>query len=633
MDYKHKMSERTYSEIIDEIKNRLDIIDVVQNRVVLKKSGANYWGCCPFHKEKTPSFSVNPQKGIYKCFGCGEGGDAISFMMKTNGQSFNEVIKELAESFGIELPKTYNNSKDSGEKKEKIKQALKETAQYYLDNLFTRPDAKSALEYLTKRGISEETIKEYKIGYSAKGYESLQEHLSGKFDKEILEAAGLIIKREQEKGYVDRFRNRIMIPITDESGTIVAFGARATEEGQNPKYLNSPDTVLYNKSRILYGIDTAKDTIKEEDAIIIMEGYFDVISAQAAGLKNCVASCGTSLTTDHIKLIAKYSQSRRIYLAFDTDSAGIKATERGAETIKEVFSGLGNIKQFDENYTSLSQDKYSCEIRVVSPLGGKDPDEYIREFGIKSYKEHVNSAPLLIDFQLNQVLKEKNEISTPVEKAKLVKKIIPILEEIENNIVQNEYIKLVSTQLEVDEVALSKEISKGKSVNYAPIEIKNQIVTKTSNISEKGQKNLLSLYLIDESHLDFSTLSNIIKNVKFDNEKLNVLRNTIDKLICQVNNVEKLIGTLYTQFAEDDEIKEIITDLIYLSESFKNLSEKDFKAVVYENVQKIEQFHSNQEKKQLRQKYKELNDDDLESMQYQMQLREKIRNKLAKTGE
>ncbi len=627
------MSERTYSEVIDEIKNRLDIVDVVQNKVVLKKSGANYWGCCPFHKEKTPSFSVNPQKGIYKCFGCGEGGDAISFLMKTNGQNFNDVIKDLAESYGIDLPKSYTPSQDSTEKKEKIKLALKETADIYTKNLLTLPEAKNALDYLTKRGISEETIKEYNIGYSLKGYEALQEALSKKFEKDILEAAGLIVKREQEKGYVDRFRNRIMIPICDESNTIVAFGARATEEGQNPKYLNSPDTVLYNKSRILYGIHKAKDTIKEEDATIIMEGYFDVISAQAAGLKNCVASCGTSLTPDHLRLIAKYSPSRRIYLAFDTDSAGLKATERGADIIKEVFTGLGNIKQFDENYSSITQDKYSCEIRVVSPIGGKDPDEYIREFGIKAYKEHIIAAPLLIDFQLNQVLKDKNEISTPVEKAKLVKKIIPILEEIENNIVQNEYIKLVATQLEVDEKALSKEISKGKSVNQAPIEMKNQIVTKTSNISEKGQKNLLSLYLIDESHLDFSTLSNIIKNVKFDNEKLNVLRNTIDKLICQVNNVEKLIGTLYTQFAEDDEVKEIITDLIYLSESFKNLSEKDFKAVIYENVQKIEQFHSNQEKKQLRQKYKQLSDDDLESMQYQMQIREKIRNKLAKTGE
>lgn len=626
------MSDKTYTEVIDEIKSRLDILEVVQSRVVLKKSGTNYWGCCPFHKEKTPSFSVNPQKGIYKCFGCGEGGDALSFLMKTNGQSFNEVIKDLGESFGIEMPKNYAPTQGSGEKKQKIKDALAQSADYYVKKLLTLDEAKNALTYLAKRGITEEIIKEYKIGYSPKSYDALQQHFGSKIDKDILEAAGLIIKRDQEKGYIDRFRNRIMIPIIDENDSVVAFGARATEEGQNPKYLNSPDTSLYNKSRILYGINKAKDSIKEEDATIIMEGYFDVISAQAAGLKNCVASCGTSLTTDHIRLIAKYSQSRKIYLAFDTDSAGLKATDRGAATIKEIFEGLGDIKQFDENYSSLNQDKYACEIRVVTPPKGKDPDEYIQELGIESYKEHIKAAPLLIDFQLNQVLKEKNENSSPTEKVKLVKKIIPLLEEIKNDIVQNEYIKLVANQLEVDEVALSKEINKIRSVFFAPVEVTSLIVTKTSNISEKGQKNLLSLYLINESQFDFKTLSSIIKNVKFDNEKLVILRNAIDKLICQVNNVEKLIGSLYTQFAEDNELKEIITDLVYLSDGFKNLSEKDFKAVVYDNIRKIEQFHSNQEEDQLRLKYKEVNNDDLESMQYQMQLREKIKNK-QKTGE
>lgn len=626
------MSEQTYTEVIDEIKNRLDILDVVQSRVVLKKSGTNYWGCCPFHKEKTPSFSVNPQKGIFKCFGCGEGGDALSFLMKINSQSFNEVIKDLADSFGLELPKSYSPTKGSKETKQKIKEALSETADFYVKNLLSLPEAKPSLKYLEKRGITEDIIKEYKIGYSQKSYDALQQHFGSKIEKETLEAAGLIIKREQEKGYVDRFRNRIMIPIVDENDSIVAFGARATEEGQNPKYLNSPDTNIYNKSRILYGINKAKDAIKEEDSTIIMEGYFDVISAQAAGLKNCVASCGTSLTSDHIKLIAKYSQSRKIYLAFDTDSAGLKATERGATAIKEIFEGLGDIKQFDENYSSISQDKYSCEIRVVTPPKGKDPDEYIREEGIEAYKEHIKAAPMLIDFQLNQVLKEKTEKPSPTEKVKLVKKIIPILEEIRNDIVQNEYIKLVANQLGVDEVALSKEIIKIKSGFSAPVEVTNLIVTKTSNISEKGQKNLLSLYLVSGSEFDFQTISNIIKNVEFDNEKLVILRNAIDKLICQVNNVEKLIGSLYTQFAEDNELKEIITDLIYLSDGFKNLSEKDFKAIINENIRTIEQFNSKQEENQLRLKYKQVNDDELESMQYQMQLREKIKSK-QKTGE
>lgn len=626
------MTQRTYNDVVMEIKNRLDIIDVVQSRVILKKSGANYWGCCPFHNEKTPSFSVNPQKGIFKCFGCGEGGDAISFLMKINSQSFNDVIKELAEQFGIELPTNYTVDKNAGEKKQNSKAALEKTAEFYTNNLLSLPEAQNALEYLYKRGITDDVIKEYKLGYSPKAFDGLQKHLSKDFNEEILEAAGLIIKREQNKGYVDRFRNRIMIPIIDDTDTIVAFGARATEEGQNPKYLNSPDTSLYNKSRIMYGINQAKTAIKSEDSVIIMEGYFDVISAQAAGLKNCVASCGTSLTQDHVKLISKYSNSRRIYLAFDTDSAGLKATDRGATTIKEALQGLGNIKQFDENYTSLNNDKYACEIRVVTPPDGKDPDEYIQEHGIDSYKNYIKNAPLLLDFQLEQVLKEKSSDSSPMDKVKLVKKIIPILEEINNNIVQNEYMKLVANRLDIREDALSKEIKNVNRGKFAPIREKTQIVTKTSNISEKAQKNLLSLYLIDESHLDFGTLSNITRNVNFDNKDLDILRNTIDKLVFQVNNVGELISTLYAQFAEDYKLKEIITDLVYLSDSFKDLSERDFKAVVYENIQKIEQYNSIQEKKKLRLKYKEVNNDELESMQYQLQLREKIKNKL-KTGE
>lgn len=626
------MSEKTYNDVIDEIKNRLDILDVVQSRVILKKSGSNYWGCCPFHKEKTPSFSVNPQKGIYKCFGCGEGGDALSFLMKINGQSFNEVIKELAESYGIDLPNTYHSSKDYSDKKQKMKESMVIASDYYVEKLLTSSEASNALTYLEKRGITPEVIKEYKIGYAPKSFDSLQTHMNNKIDSEILESAGLIIKREREKGYIDRFRNRIMIPIFDENSTIVAFGARALEEGQNPKYLNSPDTALYNKSRTLYGINVAKDTIKEEDATIVMEGYFDVISAQAAGLKNCVASCGTSLTPDHIRLIARYSPSRKIFLAFDTDSAGIKATERGANIIKEAFEGLGNIKQFDENYSSMREDKYSCEIRVVTPPQGKDPDEFIRDFGIEAYNSHIKSAPLLIDFQLNQILKEKSNDLSPTDKVKLVKKIIPLLEEIRNNIVQNEYIKLVASQLDIDESTLSREVGKFDAMESTAVQESSLIVTKTSNISEKAQKNLLSLYLISESHLDFKTLSNIIGNVNFDNEKLIILRDTIDKLIFQVNNVGELTDSLYTEFAEDNELKEIITDLIYLSDSFKNLSEKDFKAIVYENIHKIEQFHSNLVKKQLRMKYKEVNNDELESIQCQMQIREQIKKKL-KTGD
>ena len=207
--------------------------------------------------------------------------------------------------------------------------------------------------------------KKYKLGFALNEYEGVQKKLSH-IKHEILKDSGLIIEREQHSNSIDRFRNRIMIPVFNEMGEIVAFGARAIEEKQSPKYLNSPDTIVYNKSKILYGLYHAKEAIKEEDGVVIMEGYFDVISAQMAGVKNCVASCGTSLTLDHVKLMSKYTPSKRIYMAFDLDKAGKMATKRNANIIKEAFGLLGEIKQYDESYTTLNNDKYVCELRVIN---------------------------------------------------------------------------------------------------------------------------------------------------------------------------------------------------------------------------------------------------------------------------
>ena len=619
--------KKTYSEVIDEIRSRLDILDVVQSRVVLKKKGANYWGCCPFHNEKTPSFCVNTQKGIYKCFGCGEGGNAISFLMKINNQSFGDVIKDLAQQFNIELPHTYGNSKQYAEEKQQIKDLLNKTCNYYHENLLSLPEAKPALEYLEKRGITREIIDEYKLGYSQKSFTDLQNKFKAEYTPSIMDKAGLIVKTEKGEN-VDRFRHRIMIPIRDEAGAVIAFGARAIEANQNPKYLNSPDTLLYNKSRILYGINVAKEKMIQDDYVVIMEGYFDVISAQAAGLKNAVASCGTALTVDHVRLIAKYSKSRKIYLAFDTDVAGLKATQRSTEVIKEAFAGLGNLKIYDKAYSSLNDDKYTCEIRVIAPFASKDPDEYIREYGIDEYKKYIKKAPLLLDFELEQVLKTYNSDFSPTDKLALVKKIMPLIEEIPNSIVQNEYIKLVSEKINIDEKALIREINRSKSVQNTIDKDFTGIVTKSSNIGEKAQKNLLSLFLLGGTNTDIQYLSESVKNVKFINKNLIIIKEAIDKISCQINNdVDQLIQSLYVQFAEDNELKNIITDLIYIADSFKGLSEKDFKAVVQENIDRLQKYHSDCEKKELSSKYKNLNDEDVEAIQVQMQIREKIRNK------
>lgn len=627
------MSTINNTDIVQQIKDRLDIVDVISKTVILKKKGQNYWGLCPFHKEKTPSFSVSRSKGIYKCFSCGEGGDVFSFLMKTQNKTFAEVIRDEAQALGIELPTTFGGgSPEKKELKQQILSALKDAAEFYNLNLTSSPSAEKALAYVSERGLDEKVISDYKLGYAPNSYDDLYKRFQGKYSNDVLEQSGLVIKREREVGYIDRFRNRIIVPIFDENGNVVAFGARALEKEQNPKYLNSPDSPVYNKSKILYGLYHAKDTIKEEDAVIVMEGYFDVISAQANGIKNCVASCGTSLTQGHIGLISRYSKSRRIYLAFDTDSAGIKATKRGAEVIREAFTGLGEIKQFDEVQSSLSDEKYACEIRVVSPPEGKDPDEFIRANGGEAYRKYLEKAQLLMDFEIDLALKEYSKGMPVTDKLKIVKNILPLLNSIQNSIARNEYVKIVAERLEVPEQDLLKELRSAQVSAITPYVKQEPIVKKRISLTEKAERNLLCMYLISRSQLLPSQISSILKDEELDDETLNYIKNTIDKLSGEVNNVEELIGTLYNTFAENNDIKNIITDLIELAKPYEGLSEPDLRLSIDENLQNRKKFKLRQEQEKFRQTYKHIDDDDVQAVQIQIELKEKLKNRL-RTGD
>ena len=613
-------------ELITQIKDRLDIVDVVSQQVILKKNGNHYWGLCPFHKEKTPSFSVNPSRGIYKCFGCGAGGDAITFIMKTQNKEFMDVIKELADKFGLEMPQKFHKSESKEIKDEMIKACAKAAEFYNLRLLMDKePETLNVIDYLTSRGITKEIIQKYNLGIAPKAYAMFYKKFRHDFSEEVLEKAGLVIKT-REGEYIDRFRNRVIIPIQNEFGDIVAFGARAVEKDQMPKYLNSADSLIYNKSKLLYGLYTAKDAIKRDDSVVLMEGYFDVISAQAHGIENAVASCGTALTPDHIKLLSRYTPSRRIYLSYDTDSAGQKATKRNADLIKEAFTGLGNIKQFDESYISTTSDKYSCEIRVIAPPEGKDPDEFIRSVGAESYKEYMEHAPLLIDFQLNNILKEKPK--TPIEKNNLVKEIIPLLLEIQNKIIQAEYVKMVSDTLQIDENALLSELNKANKAETVKNIGVGRIVKKNTSIIEKAQKNLLSVFLVTDNHFTFDEISRIIGDTPFTNETLINVKSTIDKLTCTVNNVKELVDKLYIAFVENPEAQQLITELISISEAFQNLDETDFLTVIRENINKINECQSEKEKEKIRSLYKSANDNETEALKIQMQLRDKINNRL-----
>lgn len=622
-----------WDELIQQIKERLDIVEVVSEQVVLKKRGNNYWGLCPFHKDKNPSFCVTPHMGIYKCFSCGEAGDALKFLMKTRNVEFKDLIIELADKFGLEVPHTHKNSE--GSTKELKAQMLKATeiaTEFYHDLLLRNKDsnANMALDYLTKRGIGTDIIKKYHIGIAPKAYTALYDELRKDFSNEVLEKAGLVLKSDKG-GYIDRFRNRVIIPIQNENGEFVAFGARALEKDQNPKYLNSSDSLIYNKSRLLYGLYTAKEAIKKEDSVILMEGYFDVISSQAHGIENCVASCGTSLTPDHVKLLSRYTKSRRIYLSFDTDSAGQKATARGASIIKEVFAGLGNVKQFDESYLPSSDDKYACEIRVIAPPEGKDPDEFVRSVGADAYKMYMENAPLFIDFQIDSILKNKDKFTTPQEKAQFISTLIPILVEIKNKIIRAEYADMVAQSLGIVPEAIMSEIRSYERMNAPRVERIVKNVTKNNSVSKKAQKNLLSVFLVPDSHLNFTQINEMIGDVAFDDEILTIVKTTIDKLICNVNNVKELIEHLYTEFVDNPDAQAVLPELISTSEAYRGLSEEDFRSVIKETIDKINRIRQEKEIEHIKQMYKGIDDDDPEALKIQIQLRDKIKKKRQKS--
>ncbi len=618
-------------DAISEIKSRLDIVEVVSEHVVLKKSGRNHWGLCPFHKEKTPSFSVSQDKGIFKCFGCGEGGDSISFLMKVNNHSFFEVITELAQKFCIQLHSgIYSTEKQ--ELKQQIYLLNESAAAFFKKSFYESKDAEKARDYLLKREITQQIINEFELGFAPKQSDALTNYLIDNFQTnyDVLEKAGLSLKRTSGQGYTDRFKNRIIIPIRDEKGNYIAFGARLLDDN-GPKYLNSPDTSVFNKSRSLFALYQAKDSIKAEDSAIFMEGYFDVITAHANGLKNVVATLGTAMSENHLRLVSRFTHSKRIFLAFDMDTAGINATDRGAEVIRSAFQGLGQIKQFDGSIadTFIDNNKPVCEIRVVNTPTGKDPDEFIRTEGLDAYKNLINNAPLLIDYQINRIIDSKGDIKSPQQKSKLVKILIPVLCEIKNTIVRNEYIKILSERLEVDEESFNIEVKKNLQ--------RSQIKDRTPVLISKGikrhllaQKNLLSLYFIKNDNLSCLTINNFLKEVNFTDLDYLLIKKEIENIIHEPGNNADISQELLVKFVSNEDLKKKVVDIMFSLDDKINMNEKQLRQYVDENILCITQYIALEEQKKLRSDYQTADDDDLSSLQLQYKVRELVQARLEK---
>ncbi len=425
--------------VIDEIKQKLDIVEFIGEYVRLQKSGRNFRALCPFHSEKTPSFFVFPEQQSWHCFGaCGTGGDIFSFVMKKEGVDFGQALRLLAEKTGVVSVRPDLQDKEEDKKREKLIQINESVAAFYHHLLQNTPVGDNARNYLVRRGISSQIIKDFQLGFSPDSFDDTQQYLLGEgFEEVDLLDAGLVLERDGGGRY-DRFRNRLMFPIRDIKGRVVGFGARSLDDSL-PKYLNSPQTSVFNKSNSLYGIDKAKESIRKKNLAIIMEGYMDVLAAHQYGWDNAVASMGTALTEKQLSSLKKLTKN--LILALDADTAGEEATLRMVETIDI------------ENYLR-------AEVRVVVPSQGKDPDEEIRK-DPALWEQLLEKAKPIVDYILDTA-KDKVDLGNAQDKAIAVDKLLPIISKMDNSIRRGHYIQKLAQILKVKENDLRDRLAKLK---------------------------------------------------------------------------------------------------------------------------------------------------------------------------
>lgn len=431
---------------IDEIKSRLDIVELISSYLPLQKAGRNYKALCPFHSEKTPSFVVFPDSQRWHCFGaCGEGGDIFTFVMKREGWDFRTALEELARRAGVELhPRTPAQARVQ-EETERLHALLAAAAQYYHRLLLHAPEAGEARAYVARRGLSAETVERFMLGYSLPGWDNVRNYLTERgYSVEELLKAGLLVKRE-DGGTYDRFRERLMIPIRDRQGHIIGFGARTLDPHGMPKYINSPQTPLFDKSQVLFGLDLAGPAIRREEYAVIVEGYMDVMQAHQAGFANVVAQMGTALTEAQLRQLQRYT--RRLVLALDPDAAGIRATLRGIEVARDVMVQEWE-PVFDPRGLVGYESRLGAEIRILCLPPGKDPDELIRE-SPQQWAKLLKETLSIVDFYLRVLLKELDPSDTKA-KAHLVDTLIPILRAVANPVEREDYVQKVARALHVD---------------------------------------------------------------------------------------------------------------------------------------------------------------------------------------
>ncbi len=438
-------------DAIEEIKARIDIVDYISQTVKLKRSGKNYSGFCPFHDNKrTPAFAVFAESGTWRCFGqCNEGGDIFKFVMKKEGWDFAETLRFLAERAGVRLEPLTPKKAEQEEAHERMRTLLEDAVIYYRHQLTNHPAGKPALDYLHKRGLDDKIIETFEVGYAPSGWSTSLEYFQGKnYTIDELVQAGLLSQREDERVF-DRFRNRIMFPIRDERGKMAGFGARILNPDDIPKFLNSPQTALFDKSSLLYGLDKASKAIRLQDRAVIVEGYLDVIAAHQFGFTNVVSPMGTALTEAHVRALKR--RTHRIVLALDSDAAGDKATLRGLAVTREAMDRTGEMA-FDARGLLRHEARLQGDIRVCSLPEGLDPDEVIYQ-DPKTWEQLVEEArPVVV--HVMETLVKGQDIDDPKVKSQVASQVLPLIEDLPDAIEREAYRQRLARLLRVDERAL-----------------------------------------------------------------------------------------------------------------------------------------------------------------------------------
>ena len=546
---------RYSDEIIEEVRQNNDIVDIISQYVHLTRKGRNYFGLCPFHSEKSPSFSVSPDRQIFHCFGCGVGGNVYTFLMKIEGITFKEALEQLAERANIQLPKLENNADTAKEElKAKVYKVNEFTAEFYHQNLY-KPTAKIGQEYVKKRKMNKETLEAYRIGFSGK-FDELYKALKaqGFGEKEILES-GLVNKNDNGT-YIDRYRNRLMFPICDVRGKVIAFGGRILDDSKikdpkfpQPKYINSPENVVYSKGRHLFGLNVAKkDSAKK---LLIVEGYMDVISLHQRGVTNVVGALGTALTEQQGWLLRKSTE--QVILGFDADGAGQTAIARSMEILQ----------------------KMGCDMRVLQIEGAKDPDEYIVKFGEGRFRLAMDNAISLVEFKVKNLKKDLNLENTG-DKIKFLNEIAKILSKVENTMEREIYIEKIAQGYNISKEAIYAEVNKliynntkeDKILQSREIKPVRENIKNTTEIDEdlKRRENTIIAILLDSNANMFAKIKEQIKPEEF---KDSVNRKIAEQLYKELEKEDCNINRLIDSF--DEETQNHITMVMATDYEIDNL--------------------------------------------------------------